>query len=571
MADEIAAIQSELPPWAGQAWQRLFDMVNEFEPDIVVLTARKMPRICEALQVKFSKKTLVISDLAVPFVASYFRDSRVAIVDDVVNFGSTLSQVRSGVEKFAPAAIQLFSLARRSSTTMEEVRCAHAVPLNETQYSEYVRSVPAAISYIRKPYDLAFPLVQGRYRIPFRSADEIVELLKRHFGSESFRVIPSPYVNSPIRRISLLFFQGNDAPPKKMRLYFDNANAVCSIVPMVLSHHISEDQLPVRLSSIRALRDQLKASLDEKGKDAIDAVASVALFTSSLDWFVTSAVYSQLQTFFDFGNEFFSVADAKLIFGPKIKSITESLRKELAADSKSPDDCKKLPALTESPFLERFDVDRLISLSSEKLKQGRILTSDPGIDCYSYLLAIIDSLADLVGAKNPDEYDINWPYSKAEISNNPYFRLRIGPTIPDLAKICKRLHQSVTNKSVSPHNFVETLSSTLDALIDQGAIVPTFANYDHKTYRIYRRGEGPGQDIGDMVACAWAASEKALSVTRVAKILSTLSHSQKYHKLLKSSAQPRGLVGGVHQSSLGAEPENLATFMRSTGQLRAVD
>jgi hypothetical protein len=225
---QAEAIYQELPEWARRAWERLFDMVQEFGPNVVVLTARKMPRICEGLQVHFGDQLIVISDLAVPFSSLYLAGARVAIVDDVVNFGSTLEQVAGVVEKYSPAAVKLFSLSRRTSTaavSTREISYAHPVALDEKDYSGYVRTVPAAISHVCKPYDLAFPVLRGRYRMPFCSSVEIVESLRREFDNQVLQVIPSPYANSPIRRVSLLlsedsevrYFGSQKSPGRKCR------------------------------------------------------------------------------------------------------------------------------------------------------------------------------------------------------------------------------------------------------------------------------------------------------------------------------------------------------------------
>ncbi len=569
-ATEIATICRELPDWAQRAWERLFEMVQEFEPDVIVLTARKMPRICEGLRVHFGDRTLVISDLAVPFSSAFLSNARVAIVDDVVNFGSTLNHVESVVEKHTPAAVKLFSLARRASAATASISYAHPVPLNEKDYSGYVRTVPAAISHVCKPYDLAFPLLLGRYRIPFRSAAEIVESLRQDFDSQRLHIIPSPYANSPVHRVSLLFLEEENSGPRKLRLYFDDSIGVCSVVPMVLPHHVAEADMPITLPWIAALREQLNRCLDTgTGTDNSDAVSAVALFTSSLDWFWSSDVHTHLESLFDFGADQFSLADAKIIFGPKIETILTGL--DTAKSAERLNGPVKMQSLIKSPFLDKFDVNQMVQIAVKRLNQNRVSISDAGIDCYSYLLAVVEALAELVGTEKPSEYKLRWPYSKDEIGQNPYLRLRIGPTIPDMVVICEQIHKLVTKSASVPPNFVRTLSVTLDALIDQGAIVPTFATYEGKTFRIYRRGEAPGQDVCDKVVFAWAACNKPLSVTRLAKILAVLSHSQKYHAVLESSARTRGLVAGAPKNAIGAEPDNIATYLRNTGQIQVVE
>lgn len=561
----------ELPEWARLAWPRLFEMVRAFEPDVVVLTARKMPRICESMQIKFGNQVLVISDFAIPFSSDYLTNARVAIVDDVVNIGSTLEQVTGIVEKHSPAAVKLFSLARRTSTGFQNVRqisFAHSSPLAGKDFSAYVRTVPAAISHVCKPYDLVFPVVRARYQIPFHKATEITEWLRSRFDSQTIQVIPTPYANSPIRRVSILLNGDGNSLPKKLRLYFDDAKAECSIVPMVVPHHVAEANMPLSLTWVQDLRAKLKNALSTRPDfENSDALAAAALFTSSLDWFWSSDTNAQLRDVFDFDGKPFCPVDARAAFGPVIESVSIG-----GSTSETPTGFQSVAnTQVKSSFIDKFDIDQLIKIAVSRLHQKGITRSETGADYYSYLLSIVEALSELVGTENPSNYKVTWPYTREEIGRNPYLRLRIGPSFPDLVIICGRLHQLLTKSEQPPPNSVSLLSLMLDTLIDQGAIVPTFANYDGAIFRIYRRGEGPGQDTCEPVVYAFAAHEKPLSIVRLAKILSVLSHSQKYHGMLNASAQPRGLVGSVPKTVLAAEPDNIATYIRNTGQIKTVE
>ena len=76
-------------------WLALVDQVRSWRPDVVVLVARKMPRLAQALELDFGAPTL--TDLAVPFADGAFAGARVAVVDDVVNVGSTFAAARASV------------------------------------------------------------------------------------------------------------------------------------------------------------------------------------------------------------------------------------------------------------------------------------------------------------------------------------------------------------------------------------------------------------------------------------------------------------------------------------------
>lgn len=568
----------ELPDWAQRAWQLMIAKIQEFRPDVVVLTARKMPRVVEGLQTYFGEHAIVISDLAIPFSSSCLANARVAVIDDVVNVGSTLEHIAKLVQRQSPAAIRFFSLAARTPKALKksiDIFYGHSAPLTETDYSSYVRTVPAVISHICKPYDLVFPVIQARYQIPFRSTVGIVDLLEQKYGKDSVQVIPTPYVNSPIRRVSLLFNTEDELLHKKLRLIFNDQTQTCCIVPMVIPHCIEESSMPVYLPWVIDLRNRLTASLNDLSVYTSEPKSSILLFTTSLDWFLSSSSIEYFNQFLQFDTDPFSICDAKAVFGLQIERILKEMpsvnykctehhliREVVAHD---------IPESIGSPFLEGIQDEKLAEDAVTLLRTKGIPISDAGIDCYGYLLALMGALSNLVGGEKPSEYKAVWPYSKEQIDRNPYLRLRIGPTFSDILSLISKMYKLLSNLNSTPTHLADALSITLDALIDQGAIVPTFGNYNNKVYRVYRRGEGPGQDICDKVVFAIGTQEKPISVTRLAKVLATFSHSQKYHKFLKSSACTRGCIGGCHKTVLGSEPENIPTYLRNTGQLKAVE
>lgn len=99
----------------GSDWMGLAQLVQNSQPDVVVLIARKMPRLAELLGLRFGENCKVISDLAVPYSTDELAGARVAIVDDIVNVGTTMA--RANQASLAAGAIdtRMFALARRNS------------------------------------------------------------------------------------------------------------------------------------------------------------------------------------------------------------------------------------------------------------------------------------------------------------------------------------------------------------------------------------------------------------------------------------------------------------------------
>jgi hypothetical protein len=81
----------------AEDFRRLVELVTEAEKafDFVVLVAHKMPRLADALGLDFSgaSRALVVSDFALPWIASRLSGANVAIVDDSINMGGTIRNI----------------------------------------------------------------------------------------------------------------------------------------------------------------------------------------------------------------------------------------------------------------------------------------------------------------------------------------------------------------------------------------------------------------------------------------------------------------------------------------------
>jgi len=560
VAEERNNVALELPAWAQGAFTQMFREVDDFHPDIIILTARKMPRIFEALGIKLASKPLIISDLAIPFVTTFLSDSRIAIIDDIVNHGSTLTHIHNSVSAYKPAVIKMFSLARRSSTPLLSISYASPSCLSDDEYTAYVRTVPAVISYLCKPYDLAFPIINAQYRAPLRSATDLVAWLRGHFGEKQVHVIPSPYPNSPVRRVSILFSL-TPSSQRKIRLFFDDAWAprFCTVVPMVIGDNNQGEEFTASGNEWSILSSRGK--LNENPEFFLDGQTALNMFLNSLRWFWD--IFPSFAPVLD-PVALFSKNDAALVFGP---SLPEPLLTGIEAIKETSGMRKLTPFVsTVSPFLLKIQSQKILESAAHRLPEG---ISGAGIDVYGYVLALIEVISEYVGTQDPREYKLDWPFSRREIEKNPYLRLRVGPTFADLLALCSKLHALVCSSPL-PDDLENSLSITLDALIDQGSVVPTFANYGAKLFRIYRKGESPAQELLEKISYAVAAHGKPVSPTRLSKLLTVLSHSEKYSKVLTSSARTRGYVAGAPKTVIGAEPENIAGCLRNIGMLRPV-
>ncbi len=158
---------AKILPHAG-AWATLADKVREFDPDVVVLVARKMPRLMEALHLDLGSNAICVSDKAIPFVQKDLRNARVAIVDDVWNVGTTMLHARDKVLAAGPSTIRLFALSAKdmNEARRQGVNLILGGSLPEDQYKTLVGSVPRVLKLMAKPYDVDFPIIQTLLSAP---------------------------------------------------------------------------------------------------------------------------------------------------------------------------------------------------------------------------------------------------------------------------------------------------------------------------------------------------------------------------------------------------------------------
>jgi len=171
MRNDIETVDAALKPLHSEAWQALVDGVRDYSPDLVVLVARKMPRLVEALNLSLGDYAVCVSDHAIPFVHQNIKGARVAIVDDIWNVGTTMLRARDRVLLAAPREVQLFALAAKNAETALESGVNLALPrsLPAERHRILVDAVPRALRCVAKPYDVDFPIVPCTIRAPFSS------------------------------------------------------------------------------------------------------------------------------------------------------------------------------------------------------------------------------------------------------------------------------------------------------------------------------------------------------------------------------------------------------------------
>lgn len=557
-----------------QAWAELSSAVQRFDPDVVILVARKMPRLVDALGLNFGPRAVAISDQAIPFVLHELKDARVAIVDDVWNVGTTMLHARDRALNAGPRTIKLFALAAKDAESAQEagVNLVMLASLSAEQRRSFIESVPRALRLASKPFDVDFPIIQCLIRAPYRTWEDCWAWLQAHFGELAHCTVDDAQLSSGLARATVNLRTVSDWIVKA-RLYFDLRRGFCNVVPMALA-----PSLPLRndypsCSLPQAVFDALSSPLHEnsdlKPAERNDGLARVNTFCDSLLFSddILNSVDGLLQREAVFP---FTLGDTSLQFGPhaaeKCKSTfgrefgrVRRLEIEDYLSTRSTPSRKELYSLLEEKGLIEGAI-------------GRLREGFPSLA----LDALLTDLAKAVGADNPREYSLSKPYTSAQIKDEPYLRLRLGYSYRELVEIFRHNFDDVFGilKGGSTELLV---SSLMDAFIDQGAIVPTFPMYGTTCVRIYRKGEANPRWDEEIARLQFAlASLKetdrkdllAKGRTRIAKINAILALSSATPSSLNAASLERGTVGSLMNSVVERHGGDLTGLMRRLGLLK---
>jgi hypothetical protein len=537
-------------------WNRLAAIVRDFAPDVVVLVARKMPRVAECFELRFGEQAKVITDLGIPFSHELIRAARVAIIDDVVNVGSTLHHARECVSACGAAQSALFAFGTRGATSRitPEVRYLRQTPLSDAEYRNLVTEVALTIRGLPKPYDVEFPIIPCVLRPPLRTSRHVLSWLREHRG---IRTTHDLSVDSSVGRITLDHF-GQEAGNFKLRFYIDERTAKCNIVPFAIPSRSTIPEL--RHATSKRLKIALANALAEtppgSSLNAEGPVFRANLFLQSLDWGLT-AIADLAEIFGLAAAEQFSIPDACLLFGTAINAdatVTPAatMLSTLGTPAKENESGERL-----SPFVERIATSCFLADVRECATSG---------EEHSLFAAIFQVLAERVGASDPSSYSIEWPYSRSEVEKSPYLRLRIGPTFDDVVHLIRELTQSASVERLPLENFVSAL---LDFAIDSGAVVPTVARYDGRCYRVYRQGEIDFRDrVADRVVYALHHHKKPMALTRIAKINAILAYSAGVEPVMWPVTLVRGNAASLQETYIDEQGPEMAQYLRDIGRLR---
>jgi len=559
---ELAAL------FSVENWRMLAKHICDFRPDVVVLIARKMPRLAEVLQLHFGDHVVVISDLAIPFCHRIIHGKRVAIVDDVINYGSTMNNARTMIQACGASAYRLFALAAKdhsNSMDLPDFWLVSSDHMNESKYKDFVRQVPAALQLVSKPYDMDYPLFNCIVRPPFNSGSDVYGWFHERFGNRLHVLTTEREQTHGLSRLSVDFSEW-EGTYLKARFYFDFNSGECNVVPMVIPAHFSNKVTYDRTTWAGAVWATLIELLGDAPIGTSlwreEPLARAELFVHSLAF--ARRVLSETNEVVTLGSALpFSHEDAILVFGPEVVSIILEMNeeRELQFCDLDKEYFKNLGVhCTKNPFRDNLPAEELTRIEqngNEMIEKG---------DLAGAFHSIFEGLAIATGATDANHYSLSWPFSSEEIVDKPYLRLRIGFTFKDLVSFFEPRISRFLRSSLSAQGLI---SAFLDHYIDSGSLVPAIANYGGVFYRIYRKGENNFWDEEtNRTLYALKCLNEPLSLTRLAKLQAILSFTSEVSTTLVPEAFERGYVGVLPPSVVDRSGAEFGRFLLRIGKLK---
>lgn len=497
--DECLRMRLDLDEWDG-----LIEKIKAFSPDVLVLLTRKMPRLAEIL--KFQDKlphVKIVSDFTISWEFFLLAGKKIAVVDDSRCKGTTLTHVckkllRHGVPK---GNIQTFVVASQLDSTvniLESIPCIteRSDTLSDTEYRAFTCRTALAPSLQPMPCELEFPVFCADYAAKFDNSRQIFLWLGMKFGPQNVHDITlDENFGCGLERYSI------DMAPNlrhnyKFRLYLDDSDRTMHVVPMAPPQPLDETFLPDLLQQAHCLLQRATDALDTEPKQLFceEPQWRFALYMASLQFGLQNIHHlHQIMK-----PESYTLAeDAHFLFGD---TFSQELRGTVAQHI--------------TRHRSQFTVGQhcgMPVLSSETRELGsndtyfwdHILHREPaGIALWTsmkqwkpvhgilnfdmFFREFFSRLAtQLLGEMNPAQYALR---DKQTIQDNPYFRLRVGPSFADLLHIMGELWEKLPNAPKTLESLHNCVSRLLDGHIDYGQIVPVL---DQRGVRVFRKGETP--------------------------------------------------------------------------------
>lgn len=242
-----------------KAMATLSDMLAQAKPQVVLMAARRMPRAVEVARllnpVLFADRAIYYSDYALEFVAKKNSVTKVVIVDDAVNVGSTMVNIYERVKKaFGTPPIGCYALARKvggGTACKNHFSITYAgAEWNNEDYRKYITGISRSQWILNLPLEVEFPVY--RYALNGETLAALPGMLGKLWpGGTSQRVDMEDAALLGLHRFSIDISPGEEIN-NKIRIYGDSAKGELIVTPMAHCLPVGSNMRAWRLERFRA-------------------------------------------------------------------------------------------------------------------------------------------------------------------------------------------------------------------------------------------------------------------------------------------------------------------------------
>lgn len=259
-----------------QAWKKLALQIKADKPKFVILQARRMPRLWQLLRGygTFDFPATFVSDFAIKNIAHGLSGQRVALIDDAVNVGSTLSSAMLKVKEFDPEFVHCYAIARKQGggLALRDGDITYGHPdLSEDDYRKTSTGTALALWLLNRPFECEFPV----YRfIPHANMPDWPLFLTEAFGENSVHRLDIEEASfMGLARFSVDLRPGTGINDK-LRIYEDKLKGETIIVPMA---NVAGD-IEARYLTSQKLMREFEKCFSSEGKLELDREETELLF-----------------------------------------------------------------------------------------------------------------------------------------------------------------------------------------------------------------------------------------------------------------------------------------------------
>lgn len=474
-------------------WRQLAENVRKFAPDVVVLLARRLPRMYQLLDedLRFGSAS-VVSDFSIMFLNQSLRGKKIAVVDDSVNVGTSLCNVRDRLEHLG-ATVSFFAIAHKKNDISSESTASiirdtifvsggnkQSIIWNDATYEAESKKIAKALSLLNRPYEIEFPVFSVKFSDGY-AYKEIGNKLCTVFPQRKVhRLGLWENVHAGLERYTIDFENMS-----KWRVYVDAGGKEITFVPMISHEAWQEDR--AFLPEVWRAGDAAFAAEGAAKCDAFPDESRYRLrqFMTALHW--GCSTLPQLLEVLGLNKPCLVRTDVCMLFGEEFGEILccgyETAVKNGAIPLYQPVAISQQAQV--SSLWDAMHEDEAIKKHFSKVMQA---PNNSGVqsNAESFLRFFL-ALVEAIGESNCASYLLDAPSflpKREDVHKKQYLRLRAGVTLTDLHRFMAWYWgYDVNNISDALRHRISAL---LDQQIDQGFVVPVIG---FGGQRVFRKGE----------------------------------------------------------------------------------